>query len=717
VNPATPAVTLPASVAVNPRLGDWLRVLRSGVVEVRPGKVELGQGVLTALSQVAAEELDIGVARVRMIPAATGASPDEGYTAGSLSIQHSGSAIRLVCAEARVLYLGVAAARLGVPESKLTVADGQILAPDGRSTSYWELADDVLLDRAASGEYQPKPASAYHVVGTSVPRLDLPDKLTGRPRFVHDLSPDGLCYGRIVRPPCRGATLTALDTTAALALPGVLTVVRDGSFLGVVAEREEIALAAADRLRADATWARHPTLPDPGGLPAFLRSAAAETTVLAERGARPVRQEVAASFEATYHRPYLAHASMGPSSATALFGGGEGGRAGSRLQVWSHTQGIYLLRAELARALGLADDDVTVTHVEGAGCYGHNGADDAAMDAALLAMAVPGRPVQVVWSRADELTWAPFGAAAMVRVAADVDAAGNVLSWQHEIWGNGHSTRPGSTRSVALLANSHRAGGEEIEAAAEPPMARGGGAGRNSVPEYDFPAYRAVNHRLLDMPLRTSALRSLGAFLNVFAAESFMDELALAVGRDPVEYRLACLSDPRARAVIESAARRSGWDNWSPAESAGHGIGFARYKNTSAYCAVVADVEAVSEVRVRRLTIAVDAGLVINPDGAANQVEGGAVQATSWALKEQVRFDRYGVTSDTWETYPILRFSEVPAVDVELLPGNGNPALGVGETAQGPTAAAIGNALCNALEVRVRTLPFTEANIVAAMRD
>ena len=712
MNRPTRAIALPASLVANPGLGDWLRVLRSGVVEVRPGKVELGQGVLTALSQVAAEELDIDVGRVRMIPPATGASPDEGYTAGSLSIQHSGSAIRLVCAEARGLYLGVAAAALGVPESKLTVSDGQILAPDGRTTSYWELADDALLDRAASGEYPPKLASAYHVVGTSVPRLDLPDKLTGRPRFVHDLSPDGLCYGRIVRPPSRGATLTGLDTTATLALPDVLTVVRDGSFLGVVAEREEVALSAADRLRADATWERYPTLPDPGGLPNFLRSAAAETTVLAERGGRPPRENVAASVEATYNRPYLAHASMGPSSATALFGGEDG-----RLQVWSHTQGIYLLRAELARALGLADDEVKVTHVEGPGCYGHNGADDAAMDAALLAMAVPGRPVQVVWSRADELTWAPFGAAAVVRVAADVDAAGNVLSWQHEIWGNGHSTRPGSTRSVALLASSHRVGGQEIEAAAEPSMARGGGAGRNSVPDYDFPAYRAVNHRLLDMPLRTSALRSLGAFLNVFAVESFMDELALAAGRDPVEYRLACLSDPRARAVLESAARRSGWDNWSPVESAGHGIGFARYKNTSAYCAVVADVEVVSEVRVRRLTIAVDAGLVINPDGAANQVEGGAVQATSWALKEQVRFDRYGVTSDTWEAYPILRFSEVPAVDVELVPGNGNPALGVGETAQGPTAAAIGNAICNALGVRVRTLPFTEENIVAAMPD
>jgi nicotinate dehydrogenase subunit B len=713
MNPATRAVALPPSVAENPRLGDWLRVLPSGLVEIRPGKVELGQGVLTALSQVAAEELDISVARVRAVPPATGVSPDEGYTAGSLSIQHSGAAIRLVCAEAKGRYLAVAAASLGVPESKLTVADGQILAPDGRSTSYWELADDALLDRAASGEYQPKAASAYHVVGTSVPRVDLPDKLTGRPRFVHDLSPDGLCYGRIVRPPSPGATLTGLDATRALALPGVLTVVRDGSFIGVVAEREEVALRAADRLRADATWERRPTLPDSGDLPAFLRSASAETTVLAERGTRPAGEQIATSVEATYHRPYLAHASMGPSSAIALFGGGEG----SRLQVWSHTQGIYLLRAELARALGLPDGDVTVTHVEGPGCYGHNGADDAAMDAALLAIAVPGRPVQVVWSRADELTWAPFGAAAVVRVAADVDAAGNVLSWQHEIWGNGHSTRPGSTRPVALLANSHRAGGEEIEAAAEPPMARGGGAGRNSVPDYDFPAYRVVNHRLLDMPLRTSALRSLGAFLNVFAAESFMDELAVAADRDPVEYRLACLSDPRARAVIESAARRSGWDNWSPTESAGHGIGFARYKNTSAYCAVVAEVEAVSDVRVRRLTIAVDAGLVINPDGAANQVEGGAIQATSWAVKEQVRFGRYGVTSDTWETYPILRFSEVPMVDVELLPGNGNPALGVGETAQGPTVAAIGNALYDALGVRVRGLPFTEENIVAAIPD
>ena len=710
-----PGGALPPSVAANPRLGDWLRVLPAGVIEVRPGKVELGQGVLTALAQIAAEELDVSPARVRMVPAVTGMSPDEGYTAGSLSVQHSGAALRLVCAEAWGRYLAAAAARLGVSKDKLTVTDGQILAPNGRASSYWELADAGLLDRPVTGRYPPKPVSAYRVVGTSLPRLDLPDKLTGRPRYTHDLSPDGLCYGRIVRPPSRGAELAALDPAAALALPGVLAVVRDGSFIGVVAEREEVALRAADRLRAGATWQRRPTLPDlgDGGLPAFLRSAAAETTVLAERGDLPAPGQVAASVEATYHRPYLAHASMAPSSATAL--ASDQGRP--RLRVWSHTQGVYPLRAELARALGLAEDEITVSHVAGAGCYGHNGADDAALDAALLAMALPGRPVQVTWSRADELGWAPFGPAAVVRVAAEVDTTGNVLFWRHQIWGNGHSTRPGSNPSVALLAAGHRAGGRDIEPAAEPPMSRGGGAGRNSVPGYDFAAYQVVNHRLLDMPLRTSALRSLGAFLNVFAAESFMDELAAAAGRDPVEYRLACLTDPRARAVVESAARRSGWGNWPASESVGHGIGFARYKNTAAYCAVVAVVAAVSEVRVRRLTIAVDAGLIINPDGAANQVEGGAIQAASWALKEQVRFDRYGVTSDSWETYPILRFSEVPAVDVELLPGDGNPALGIGEAAQGPTAAAIGNAVCDALGVRVRTLPLTAEHILAAMPD
>lgn len=707
------AAELPESLAANPVLGEWVRIDPDGVVEVRSGKVELGQGVLTALAQIAAEELDVGVARVRMVAAATDRSPDEGFTAGSRSIQQSGAALRQACAEVRAIYLDAAAAKLAVAPDELDVADGEITGPGGLATSYWELADDTLLDRPATGEATPKPESAYAVVGTDIARLDLPDKLTGRPRYLHDLVLDGQLYGRVVRPPSRGARLRdpdALDTGPTLALPGVITVVRDGEFLGVVAEREEVAVRAAERLRRDAAWEERPTLPDENDLPAFLTSAAAETAVLASQeaagGPRPVR-----SHSARYHRPYLAHGSIGPSAAAALWSDD------GRLEVWSHSQGVHVLRRELAGALGVSVDRVVVRHVEGAGCYGHNGADDVAMDAALLARAVPGRPVHVVWSRPDELAWAPFGPAAVVEMAADCGEDGAVLAWRHEIFSGSYMGRPGTTPTNALLAASHRAGGEPIRAGGEPPVQWGGGTGRNSVPGYDFPSYRVVNHLLTEMPLRTSALRSLGAFVNVFAAESFMDELAAAAGRDPVEFRLAHLSDPRGRAVLRAAAARAGWADWAPGDSVGHGIAYARYKNLAAYCAVVADVEAVEQVRVRRLVVAVDAGLIINPDGAANQIEGGAVQATSWTLKERVRFDRFNVTSDTWETYPILRFSEVPPVEVELVGGRDNPPLGIGECAQGPTAAAIANAVYDALGVRVRSLPLTAERLIEAMPD
>ncbi|WP_156688488.1 xanthine dehydrogenase family protein molybdopterin-binding subunit [Mycobacterium sp. Marseille-P9652] len=704
------AADVSPSLTANPLLSAWLRIDPDGIVEVRSGKVELGQGVLTALAQIAAEELDVDLSRIRMVPAATDLSPDEGFTAGSRSIQHSGAALRQVCAEARALYLEAAAAKLAVSADELEVADGQIQGPNGLDTSYWELADDALLDREATGDAAPKPGSSYGLVGTDAARLDLPDKLTGRPRYVHDLTLDGQLYGRVVRPPSRGAGLRELDAGPTLALPGVVTVVRDGDFLGVVAEREEAALRAADQLRADTRWDERPTLPDEDDLPGFLMSARAETAVLAEKVAADPAAP-ARSHSARYHRPYLAHASIGPSSAAAL------AHPDGRLEVWSQSQGVYQLRRDIAAALDLSPERVVLRHAEGAGCYGHNGADDVAMDAALLARAVPGRPVHVVWSRADELAWAPFGPAGVVEIAADCAEDGSVLGWRHEIWSGSYMGRPGTTPTNALLGASHRAGGEPIRAGGAPPLEWGGGTGRNSMPGYDFPACRVTNHLLTEMPLRTSALRSLGAFVNVFAIESFVDELAAAAGRDPLEFRLAQLSDPRGRAVLSAAASRAGWADWSPWESVGRGIGYARYKNAAAYCAVVAEVEAVDEVRVRRLTIAVDAGLLINPDGAANQIEGGAVQATSWTLKERVRFDRHNVISDTWETYPILRFSEVPAVDVELVGAQNNSPLGVGECTQGPTAAAIANAVCDAIGVRVRSLPLTPEQLIAAMPD
>jgi len=320
----------------------------------------------------------------------------------------------------------------------------------------------------------------------------------------------------------------------------------------------------------------------------------------------------------------------------------------------------------------------------------------------------------VVWSREDELAWSPFGPAMAIDIAADVDERGEVLAWRGEIWSNGHTSRPGRAKTPALLAGTHLAQPFERMLSINPPFAGGGGAERNSVPGYDLPAMQVVNHRLLEMPLRTSALRSLGAFANVFAIESFVDDIARARGEDPLAWRLRHVSDPRARAVIESVARRSAWGSAPAGEGRGRGIGWARYKGRGAYCAVVAEVELTHEVRVRRLVIAADVGLAVNPDGVANQIEGGAIQATSWSVKEAVRFDRTRVTNASWEAYPILRFSEVPAVEVEVIQHADEPSVGAGEAAQGPAAAAIANAVRDAIGVRVRELPITAERIAAA---
>jgi CO/xanthine dehydrogenase Mo-binding subunit len=408
-----------------------------------------------------------------------------------------------------------------------------------------------------------------------------------------------------------------------------------------------------------------------------------------------------------YTRPYLAHASIAPSCAMAQW-------TGNRVHVWTHSQGVYLLRADLALVLKLPGENITVEHMEGAGCYGHNGADDVALDAVLLAKAAFGRPVRVQWSRQDEMIHAPFGAAMAVEIEADLDARREIVGWRHSIWGNGHVARPGRAALPALLAGTEIANPFPRTLATNPPQATGGGADRNSVPLYDFPAWTVECHRLLTMPIRTSALRTLGAQGNVFAIESFLDELAAERGEDPVGFRMRHLSDPRAREVVQSVARRA---NWKPRRQAGigYGIGFARYKNTGAYCAVVAEVEGAEDIRVRRLIVSVDVGEAINPDGVVNQIEGGAIQATSWTLKEHVRFDRERITSSMWSSYPILRFSEVPDVQVEVIPRPELDPVGAGEAAHGPTTAAIANAVFDCLGVRVRNLPITRDSLIAAM--
>ncbi len=578
------AMRLPGSLHVNRRLAQWLRFRREGFVEVRSGKVELGQGIATALAQIVADELDVTLAQVRIVPATTGASPDEAITSGSLSVQESGLALRHACAEARAICLQSVASRVGVPVSTLTVEAG-VIAGDGKPLGdYWTLADDTLLDREATGAVPTKPARDLRVIGRPVPRLDLPDKVFGAPRFIHDLAFADMLHGRMLRPPAPGAVLEALDDAAVQALPDVVRVVRDGTFVGVLATTERDASRAAEQLAAGAQWRNDVALPDARDLGTWLRKQPAETSVVAAKPA-PVPVEVARTVRASFDKPYLAHASIGPSCAIARWDD-------DALEVWSHSQGIYNLRRDLALALRIADDHVIVHHVEGSGCYGHNAADDVAFDAARLARAAEGRPVRVQWSRADELSWAPFGPAMHVELEADLDADNAIVGWRHETWSNGHSTRPGRAKSPGLLGSWHLEEPFERLIAINAPLAAGGGAERNSVPCYDFPAWDIVKHRVLEMPIRTSALRSLGAFANVFAIESFMDELAAIAQSDPVTFRLRHLSDPRGRAVIERAVRRAQWTQWRPREGTGHGIGYARYKHTSAYCAVVAEVEA-----------------------------------------------------------------------------------------------------------------------------
>jgi CO/xanthine dehydrogenase Mo-binding subunit len=701
-----PAPKLPVSLVANPRLSSWVRFTGEGRVAILPGKVEIGQGIVTALAQIAADELDVDISRVDMIRASTATSPNEGVTSGSLSIQQSGRALRHVCAEVRQRLLVAASERLGVDTSLLDVDDGTISGPGNVRTSYWELAGDVSLDHDASVGAAAKTAAKRAIAGHSIQRVDIPDKVFARPRFLHDRALPDLLHGRVLRPDISGAKLTALDETAARTIPGLVAIARDGGFAGVVADSEVAAEAALNALRKGATWSAGEPLPDENDLAGFLKSQPVETTTIDTRTSASTNK-AARTLRRQYTRPYIAHASIAPSCAMARW-------EGDRVQVWTHSQGVYLLRADLAIVLRLPAENIVVEHMEGAGCYGHNAADDVALDAVLLAKAAGGRPVRVQWSRHDEMSHAPFGAAMAIEIAADLDADNEIVGWRHAIWSNGHAARPGRAAQPALLAATEIANPYPRMISTNPPAANGGGGDRNSVPLYDFPAWTIISHRLLTMPVRTSALRTLGAQGNVFAIESLLDEIAVLRDEDPVAFRLRHLRDERAKDVIRAAARRA---QWKPEKRTGigYGVGFARYKNTGAYCAAIAEIEGSDDIRVRRLTLAVDVGEAINPDGVINQIEGGAIQATSWVLKERVRFDRTRIASTSWTDYPILTFSEVPAVDVEIIQRPEIEPVGAGEAAHGPVTAAIANAVHDCLGVRVRDLPITRDKIIAAM--
>jgi nicotinate dehydrogenase subunit B len=705
---ADAAPALPAVLTDNPRLDRWVGFPVRGRVAISTGRVEIGQGILTAMRQIAADELDVMPDRILLSSGDTDVTPNEGYTAGSQSIQYGGVALRLACAEVRALILDEAAARFGYARDQLTIDDGTIIER-GRPTGhdYWSLAPFVDLARQASGKAPVKGPGEHRLLGKSLPRVDLAAKVFGEPVFLHDMTLDGMLHARVVRQPRRGASLAAVDENAIRrAAKGEIEILREESFLAILGRDEtavEAAAAAApNHVRWDGVDALNPLQQEAR----WLLQQPSIDRVLGAPPAMPAPPQN--RYEASFTRMHIAHASVAPSCGMALYRDGH-------LQVWTHSQGVFPLREALARMLKLDPKAISVKHVQGPGCYGHNGADDAAGDAAVTAYHRPGVPVRVRWRREEEFGFEPVSPAMVVTVHAALDGDGRPADWTTEIWSGRHSGRPG--RGASLLAAEALPDPPPPPPAADPPETAGGGGTRNGEPLYAFPAKRIAHHLIAETPVRTSSLRGLGATLNVFAIEGAMDELAARTGVDPVAYRLSVLSDARARAVIEHVAKMARWrPGLAGGSGHGRGIAFARYKNMAAYAAIVAEVEVEEETRLARVWCAADAGLVVNPDGAINQLEGNILQAASWALKEGVRLDAAGISSRDWESYPVLRFSEVPEVSVELVePAADRPPLGIGEAAGGPCAAAIGNAVAHALGHRLYDLPLTRERVMAAL--
>ena len=700
------APVLPGPLADNPRLDRWVTFSAPGKVTVGTGRVELGQGVLTAMAQIAADELGVAMARITIRSGDTEFTPNEGYTAGSQSIQFGGVAMRQACADVRGLFIEQAAKVLGCAVGDLGIRDGAILR-NGNPTDqdYWTLAGAVDLTTKATGSGKRKAVADFASIGQSSARLDLPAKIFGERAFIHDMVLDGMVHARVVRQPNRGAAIEAVDEQAIKrAAKAPVEFVRNGNFLAIVGNDESAVDAAALAASNHVTW-KNVEKPTPlQQEAAWLVQRPSEDRLIGP--AEPADAQGRERFEATYTKPHIAHASISPSCGLSLYKDGQ-------LTVWTHCQGVFPLRAALARALKLDASKIIVQHVQGAGCYGHNGADDAAADAAIIAMKMPGKPIRVRWRREEEFIYEPKQPAMTVKVRALVGADGKPSDWTAEIWSGNHNGRPGGGN--ALLPEEALPDYTPLPPANEVPEANGGGATRNAEPLYDIAQKRIIHHLVRETPVRVSSLRGLGAMANIFALECAVDELAERTGQDPVAYRLSITSDPRARAVIEKAAAMANWDTNAPSGTGrGRGIAFARYKNRAGYAAVVVELDVEETIRLRHVWCAADAGLVVNPDGAINQLEGGIIQSASWVLKEQVRFDN-GVSSFDWETYPVLKFSEVPEIDIELINTKDETPLGVGEATAGPTAAAIGNAVSHALGARIRDLPMTRERIMATL--
>jgi nicotinate dehydrogenase subunit B len=694
---------LPAS-----QLDSWLAISADNSITVFCGKVELGTGVSTALRQIVAEELDAPFERITWVQGDSDRTVDQGSTVGSQSVKRGGAQLRQAAAEARAALLELASSKLGAPVEGLVVSNGIVSLRDGggRRATFGELVGGKRFERTVSGKALTKRPSDYRVVGKPIRRVELPAKMTGRHVYVHDIRLDGMLHGRVVRPASIGAKLVSVDDGALRDIRGA-RIVRTGDFLGVVAEREEDAIRAAKALKVE--WSAAASLPTIDNLyETLIKTPATDRVVTDAADVAAAIAGAAKMVKAQYRWPFQMHASIGASCAVADV-------RRDAATIYSSTQGAHTLKSALAQVLALPPDSVRVIWTEGSGCYGHNGSDDAAADAALLSRAI-GKPVRVQWSRADEHGWEPKGVAMVMEVSAGLDDSGRIVGWDYAVWTPTHSSRPGAGAG----------GGANFVAAqltgAVPASRASVGGDRNSRHTYNVPKTRVVAHLLQSAPLRTSSFRGLGSPQNSFANESFMDELAVAAGADPIEFRLRHLTDSRAIGVVQAAARLAKWEkrpaggalqNSTPAPgqaSHGRGVGYVQYEGTEAYVAAIVDVDVdptARSVRVTRVCVAHDCGLIVNRDGLRNQIEGNVIQAISRTLKESVKFDRSRVTSLDWRSYPILTFAEVPeSIEIELIDHPELPSVGAGEAATSPIPGAIANAIFDATGKRLREVPL-----------
>jgi CO/xanthine dehydrogenase Mo-binding subunit len=708
VRPEDVWAQVPVGKPLDPmEVDSFIAIHADGTATVYSGKVDVGTGLRIAVAQMAAEELGMNASRITVIDGDTGICPDQGGTGGSTGLTRGGAEIRQAAASARQALLALGATRLNRPATELTIVDSEVRPQSGgNGVTLGELIGDRRLQVNVDPKAPLRSPAQYTQVGTPLPRPDVPAKTSAKHPYVHDVKVSGMLHARVVRPPSVGATLRSVDESSLRGIPDARAV-RVGNFLAVVAKGEWAAVKGATALKA--TWTEAPRLPGSDGLDRWAREGALDRdqSVVAKGDVRTALEGASKTISASYFWPMQSHASLGPSCAVADV------KADGTTTVWSASQGTHGLRNNLARVFGLPVEKVRVVFAEGSGSYGTNGSDHVAADAVLLSKTI-GQPVRVQWSRQDELAWDPKGPQQLLDLRAGLDANGRIVAWDNQMWLP--MNKPGAR---ALLA-------ADAAGLAQDDGRNGGLLSQNGDPPYVADNVSVVVHSLKESPLPISNLRAPGKIANVFAVESFTDEIAAAIGSDPVAFRLSRLSDARAIEVIRRATEAIGWQpRVSPNPQArqgnrlvGRGMAYARYKQAENYVAMAMDVAvdpSTGAIEVRRVECAHDCGLIVNPDALRNQVEGCIVQTLSRSLHEETTFDRSRVTSVDWGSYPVFTFPEAPEMNVILIDRPDQPLLGAGEAATAPVAAALANAVFDATGVRLRTAPFTRARVRAAM--